>query len=181
MNRIPIDRILALSDSKRDKVKPVKNALVDFYLDGFKRRERNKQKQYITIVNYLTLLAYIISIVKYLSYFFPSTKRTKLILFDLSLLFGGIEIYNRIYMFFALILGLVMNIELRLSTKKTTREWSQVFEMTRSRVTQVFVRAKLENDILMKMIKITSLIYKVMNMIVGFLGKSIKNFEMFKV
>ena len=161
----PLDRILELSDWKFRKFEPVKNKLIDFYLDGFRRRERNKEKKSIMFINYLTIVSYIVSIVKYLAGFIPMPYTAKLILFDMSLFFGGIEVYNRIFISLALVLGLYIHLTLRWTKSGTHREWTQVLQVTRSRVLHKFMRGTIQMDIIVKLVKALKVIYTILNVL----------------
>ena len=145
MKRISFARISGLSDPRFFKFKPVNNIWINFYLDGFKRREKDKEKLLILWINYITIFSYIICIIKYLAGFKKLSYTTKLILFDASAFLGGIELYNRIFLLFVLIFGLVVHITFRWTKSETHREWTQVFELTRSRPPHRFIEAKVTN------------------------------------
>ena len=106
-------RITEMSDPRFFKFDQVNNRLINFYLDGFKRREKDREKPMIVLVNYLTIFSNIVCIVKLLAGFKKLSFTTKLILFDTPSLFGGIELYNRIFLVFTLILGLAVHITFR--------------------------------------------------------------------
>ena len=160
MKRISFARISELSDSRLVKFDQVNNSLINFYLDGFKRREKDKEKPLIVLINYLTVLSYLVCIAKYLAGFEKLSFTTKLILFDVASLLGGIELYNRIFLLCTLILGLAVHIQFRWSNSETHREWTQVFELTRSREPHKLVKDKSQMDDLMKLVEAMRVVYK---------------------
>ena len=160
MKQIAIAGISELSDPRFFKFDRVNNSLINFYLDGFKRREKNKEKPLIALVNYLTVFCYIVSIVKYAAGFKKLSYTTKLILFDVASLFGGIELYNRIFLLCSLVLGLAVHFIFRWTKSNRHREWTQVFELTRSREVNSLVKDKTQIDELNKLVKAMRVVYK---------------------
>ena len=155
-------RILEMSDPRFIKFDQFNNILINFYLDGFKRREKDREKPMIVLVNYLTIFSNIVCIVKLLAAKFKKLSfTTKLILFDTPSLFGGIELYNRIFLVFTLILGLAVHITFRWTKSETHREWTQVFELTRSREPHKLVKDKSQMDDLIKLVKAMKVVYKI--------------------
>ena len=173
MKRIPFNRISGFSDPRFFTFEPVNSRLINFYLDGFKRREKNKEKPLILWINYITVFSYIVCIVKYLAGFKNLSYTTKLILFDGSILLGGIELYNRIVILLVLNMGLVNHIVVRWSKSDRHREWTQVFEMTRSTAPHRFIKLTSQIDNLMDLVKAMKVIYKIWNILLLVLGKII--------
>ena len=171
MNRISIARTSELPDPRFFRFDQVNNVFINFYLDGFKRREKDKEKPLIALVNYLIIFSYIVCIAKYLAGFSKLSYTTKLILFDAALLFGGIELYNRIFMLCALIQGLSAHIIFHWTKGDRHREWTQVFELTRSREPHKLVKDKSELDQLLKLVKAMRLVYKTWHPLIFFLSK----------
>ena len=163
MNRIRLNRISELSKAKRQQFKPINNWLIDFYLDGFKRRERRKEKSSTVFVKYLTIFCFVVNLTKTLLCFAPLSKTTKLVLFDIAAFIGGIELYNRILVTTAIIMGFILFFIFRIKEGSAHREWTQVFEMTRSRVLHLFLTGNEQNDLLIKLMKAMRVIYKLMN------------------
>ena len=171
MKQIAIAGISELSDPRFFKFDRVNNSLINFYLDGFKRREKNKEKPLIALVNYLTVFCYIVSIVKYAAGFKKLSYTTKLILFDVATLFGGIELYNRIFLLCSLVLGLAVHFIFRWTKSDRHREWTQVFELTRSTAPHRFIKLTSQIDNLMDLVKAMKVIYKIWNILLIVLGK----------
>ena len=145
---------------KVEKSKRVKNFLIDYYLDGFKKRREGRENKLIVLINYFTIISYFVCIFKYsLSFVFKLKYETKLLLFDISLFFGGIEKYNKIILICISIMGMGMNYKLRLSASQEIQEWTQLFELTRSRVRSLFLVNGSENAILSKVIKSVKIVY----------------------
>ena len=84
MNRIAHDRVSELSATKVQLFKPVNNWLINFYLDGFKRREKREEEPTILSINYLTLILYVVALTKSLVCFGKLSRTSKLILFDFA-------------------------------------------------------------------------------------------------
>ena len=161
MKRISFARMSELSDPRSFKFDKVNNVLINFYLDGFKRREKDKENPTIVLVNYITIFSYIVCIVKFAAGFNKLSFRTKLILFDTPSLMDGIELYNRIFVICTLILGLVVHIIFRWTKSDRHREWTQVFELTRSREPHRLVKNKSQMDDLLKLVKAMRVVYRI--------------------
>ena len=165
MKRHSIHQLFLQSDSRFFKFEPVKNVLFDFYLDGFKRRERNKEKLLIIIVKYLILVSFIICIIKFLVGFMPMSLSTKLILFDVPSLVGGIELYNRIVLVLGSFLGLVTHIRLNWGKSGSHKEWTHVFEISRNKVLHGFIKRRSQIDTLSQLVKVIKFFYKMWTII----------------
>ena len=108
--RVTIGQIVQLSN--KQKFKPVNNFLIDFYLDGFKSRRQKNQKESLIMFNYFTLSCLITTlIINIVLLFVNPSHRWRLILVDVSVMFGGIEMFNRMIIILGMIFGIVLNIE----------------------------------------------------------------------
>ena len=172
MNRIAHDRVSELSATKVQLFKPVNNWLINFYLDGFKRREKREEEPTILSINYLTLILYVVALAKSLVCFGKLSRTSKLILFDFAAFFGGIELYNRILVTCTIVIGLILTIVLRISNGCDYRGWTQVFEMTRrnGKMDNLFLTGNIHNEILVKLAKAMRVVYKLMNISIFNLG-----------
>ena len=171
MKRNLLDQLNLRSNSRFFKFEPVKNILFDFYLDGFKRREKNKEKLSIVIVNYLITISFIVCIVKYAVGFMPMSYTTKLITFDMALFFGGIELYNRIFFILGLILGLVAHIKLHWSKSGSHKEWTQLFEIRRGKDIDGVIKRSRINEAT-DLVKVMKVIYKIWSTFLFILSKN---------
>ena len=169
--RVTIAQIIQLDN--KQKFKPVKNFLIDFYLDGFKSRRQKNQKKLNRLFNYLTLCCLITTLV--INIAIPVIKPSRLwkhILFDLSVLFKGIEMYNRIIVILGMIFGIVLNVELRISNYDESIELLRMFEICRSKVRQVFMSRDPEsNQILNRLVRVTEVFYKIITILFILGGK----------
>ena len=170
-SRVTIAQINQLSN--KQKFKPVKNFIIDSYLDGFKRRRQKNQKTSMIIFNYFTLCCLITTlIINIVVLVINPSHRWKLILVDISVMIGGIKMYNQMIIILLLIFGIVLNIELRISNYENAIEYLQVLEMCRSKVRQVFMsRDPNDNVILNRMVRATDFIYKIITIIFITFGK----------
>ena len=173
MNRISLDQLSRLSDSRIYQFEPVRNTLIDFYLDGFKKREKNKEKVSIWVINYLIVFSYMVCLVKYVVGFIPMSYTAKLILFDMSLFFGGVQLYNRVFITLTWVFGLILHITLRWTKSGRHREWTQMFEVTRSKVLYRFLKGNYELDLILKLVKAMKVINIIIYPIIIVLGKII--------
>ena len=168
MKRVEIGRISELSGRKFYQGN---NVLINFYLDGFEKREKNKEKPLIVFINYITIFSYILCIIKYLAGFSKLSYTTKLILFDVASLVGGIELYNRILFLCGLIAGLSAQIIFRWSKSNRHREWTEMFELTRSREPHKLVKDKSQMDDLKKLVKAMRWVYRIWTSLFLFMSK----------
>ena len=145
---------------KKFQIKSARSALIDFYLNGFRRRETNTERPCVVFFNYLTLICYTISIIKLLICFMPLSRTTKLILFDPGVIYGGIEVYNRIFLLCGISMGLTFNIILRITKGSAYRQWTFVFEAARNRS---LIVARGERNVLANIVKVMKVQYKIMN------------------
>lgn len=146
----------------RISLEAIQNTLIDFYLDGFRRREKNKEKLPILLINSITIFSYIVFLAKTVVGFNKFSNTTKLILFDVPYLLGGIEIYNRILFLLGITLGLVVHLTLHWTTSERHREWTQIFELARGKSSQQFVIEKSQIEIQPKLMKAMKVVYKMM-------------------
>lgn len=164
MNRTnAIDQRLELSSYKKTKFKPVKHFLIDYYLNGFKKRRRKTENVFIVCLNYFTLFLWFVSLSKFLVVqSFDLNIETKLILYDLSYLLGGIEFYNKIFLSLTCVMGSMMNYVFRISGSKASYEWTMIFDMTRLIAMRTFIARKHQDmmDLLVKLSRAMEVIYK---------------------
>ena len=155
-------------------IKAVNNVFVDFYLDGLKKRRQHKESKWMVIFNYFTVLCQVVCLVKYaVGLAIPLSDDIKLITYDVSKFFGGIEAYNRIS-FISLTIGIIVAIiVLRVKDKKCSTEWTQVFEITRNKVLLRLMLRNGYNDILVKLILVMNLLYKLLTIVIPFAGECI--------
>ena len=173
MNRISLEQSLNRVKSRLLKLEPVKNILFDYYLDGFKRREEKEEKVSIVFINCIIIFSYILCIVKYLAGFGKLSYTTKLILFDMSSLFGGIELYNRILILLCLIAGLADHSTLRWTTSGRHREWTRIFELARGQIAPDLGIASHQSEMQTKLIKAMKVIFRVVTVLWIVLSKTI--------
>ena len=145
---------------KRKEVKPARSVLIDIYINGFMRRETKTERPGLVFFNYFTLICYMVTIVKLLVCFMPLSRTTKLILFDPGLLFGGIEIYSRLFFLCGVSMGVVCNITMRITKGSAYREWTFVFKAARNRS---LIVAFGERNVLAKMVKFMRILYMIMD------------------
>ena len=164
--RVTIAQINQLSN--KQKFKPVKNFIIDSYLDGFKRRRQKNQKTSMIIFNYFTLCCLITTlIINIVVLVINPSHRWKLILVDISVMIGGIKMYNQMIIILLLIFGIVLNIEMRINSYDESIEVLQLLEMCRSKVRQVFMsRDPDENVILNRMVRATDFVYKLVTFVI---------------
>ena len=140
------------------------NFLIDYYLDGFKKRREKRENKFIIFINYLTLISYLVCLLKFsISFVFNFKYETKLLLFDISKFFGGIQKYNEIILINAVIMGIGLNYKLRLAVTKEIPEWNQLFEITRSKVRPLFWIKRTKYDILDNLLKSTKILYSLIS------------------
>ena len=140
----------------------INNFLIDYYLDCITRRHERNRIKYLIIksINYFTLISYLVCIsTHFMGFIFKLKYETKLLLFDVSMFLGGIEMYNRIMLLLALIFGVCFNIKLRLKKTKVIEEWTQLFQLIRSRVRPLFLVKGSDYTLLYKMIRAAKLTY----------------------
>ena len=140
----------------------VDNFIIDFYLDEFRKRRESKSFKHLIIqsINYFTLISKLICIFALsLSFILKLKYETKLYLFDISMFFGGIEKYNRIMFILCLVFGFVLNIKLRLKKTDGIEEWTQLFQLIRSRVRPLFLAKDSDYTLLYKVIRAARIIY----------------------
>ena len=164
MKRISFSKISLFSDKRFYKFEPVNNRLINFYLNGFKRREKNKEKLLIVLINYITVFSYILCIVKYLAGFKKLSYSNQAHSVWCVIIVGwhwtvqqnliniGSDLWSgSSHLRFA---------GLRVETHK---EWTQVFELTRSRAPHRFIKQMSRIDNLINLVKAMKVIYKIWN------------------
>ena len=145
---------------ERNRNKSVNNFLIDFYLDGFKKRRQKQENKVIVLFNYFTLFSYFVCILNLcFTYSLKLKYDTKLLLFDFSMFMGGIEKYHKIILIFCAILGFGINIMLRLRVSKHVTDWTQLFEIIRSKVKPFFINRNSYDEVLRKLKKWARILY----------------------
>ena len=155
------------------KEEPPRHFLVDSCLKNYRKRlEGNKSLKNLFIA-YIIGFCYILMIIKYsLSLFIEFDYEMKLYLYDLSVIIGGIPKYNTIFLIFAFILGLFLNIKFRLKTDNNFRQISDIFDDISDRK-RVFIDIQhLNNNLFHKRLtKFTKLVYNLVDINIISLGK----------
>ena len=145
---------------EKNRNKSVNNFLIDFYLDGFKKRRQKQENKVIVLFNYFTLISYFIIILRFcLTYSLKLKYEIKLFIFDISMFMGGIEKYHKIIIIFCAILGIGSNIRLRMTVSKHVTDWTQLFEMIRSKVRPLFINRNSDDEVLRKLKKLARILY----------------------
>ena len=145
---------------ERNRNKSVNNFLIDFYLDGFKKRRQKRENKVIVLFNYFTLISYSVCFLNLcFTYSLKLKFETKLLLFDVWMFMGGIEKYHKIVLIFCTILGIGVNIMLRLRVSKHVTDWTQLFEMIRSKVKPLFINRNSYDEVLRKLKKWARILY----------------------
>ena len=148
--------------------KPITNIWMDFYLDCIKQRLANKHKLSITIINYLTLVcSTIVFIINTVGLAFKLKLEVSLLLFDVSVVLGGIEVFFRMIIILMMIMAMALNYEIRINTHKEMDELLQLLDICRSRVRKLFYFRGRDNRILDKIIKAMIILYKLANILIA--------------
>ena len=164
--------VKAIRMSKSIKTNPIKNIWMDFFIDSFKLRMAKRQKIIIIIMNYLTLICKVtLVLINSIGLFIKWNREVSLLLFDVSVLVGGIEVYMRIIIILLMILAIFLNYEFRINSYEEMSEWLQLFDICRSRVRRLFFFKGYDNRILFRLIRAMKIIYKITNVLIFLLSK----------
>ena len=153
----------------------VNNFLIDYYLDCITRRHERNRIKYLIIqsINYFTLISHLVCIFKFsLSFIIELKYETKLYFFEISMFLGGIEKYNKLFLIFVEIFAMVLNLKLRLNKTKGIEEWTQLFQLIRSRVKPFILVRGRDNSILIKILKAAKVLYPLLTVSYIFSGES---------
>ena len=169
---IRIKRRLGLLSDNRTDINAVNNVFVDFYLDGFKRRRQHKETKWMVIFNYFTVLCQIVCLVKFaVGLAIPLSHDTKLVIYDISTFFGGIETYNKISFMALKVIMIATIMELRIRDRECSSEWTQVFEIARNKLLLKFMFRSGNGDVLVKLIPFMNRLYKLVTATIVLSGK----------
>ena len=152
------------------KSENMNNYFIDMYIDGFENR-MNKQESFKTRLFFKvlpTILALIL-LKNIFCLFFDFSNETKLLLYDLSILLGGIQKFNGILVISLLTLTLFLNIKLHLGKDHKPKELVHIFKQIRGSPT-LFWKTD-ESKVLERVRKFASIIYKLYNITISFFGK----------
>ena len=171
---IRIKRRLGLSSDNRTDINAVNNVFVDFYLNGFKRRRQHKESKWMVIFNYFTVLCQVVCLVKFaVGLAIPLSHDIKLVIYDISTFFGGIETYNKISFMALKVIMIATILELRVRDRECSSEWTQVFEIARNKVLLKLMYKSGNGDVLVKLIPFMNRLYKLLTATVVSSGKFI--------
>ena len=142
-----------------DSSKIVRNRFVDFYLDSFERRIKNHDKLYLS---YLLIITYLIFIVKNLICLFCDLDfHTRLMLYDISHMIGGIPEYNQTFMTLSITLNVVIAYKFHISSDTNIEDFILLLNLIRGKFK--FIKLFLDRDntlILNKVTRAASITYK---------------------
>ena len=96
---------------------------------------------------------------------------TKLLLFDISIFFGGIEEYNKVILVFASFIGIAMNYKLRIEVSDYIEEWTDTYLLIRARVRPSFLN--IDNKILDQVAKLSNVLSRLFTFILIVMGNII--------
>lgn len=140
------------------RYKPIRNFCIDWYLGEYARRRTKTQKPSIILLNKLTLACCIVKLVTIVvSLLVELDRETSMLLFDLSVFFGGSKTYTKFSTILLMITAIGLNYETRLKTYEEQWDSLIVFEICRSRVRKLFVGY---DKVLDKMAKLIKIVYK---------------------
>lgn len=116
-NRVNTIIIEIIENSTYINNKIVKNIFVDIYLSIINRRLNTNLQSIVRVISYLFLLSHILLITYHtISIFTEFNYETKVLLFDWTLIFGGIPKYNYMTYVVFMVFGFISNIKFRLNT-----------------------------------------------------------------
>ena len=152
---------------------PPQNRIMQFYLNSFRKRLDKTESRKRLLLAHIINLCYILIIFKYgISLVIDFDYEIKLYLYDLSMILGGIERYNKIFFICVWILGLITNFKFHLSCDPNIKQLLELFDEMSAK-NKLFVNISDEYDyhIQNKVCKLTKILYKGMNIILIELGK----------
>ena len=162
--------MVKLVTNQRDKNIFATNLLIDCYINSYKKRRQNSEKKIIIFINYFTIISNLIFIFNLcLGLVFKLKYETKLLLFDLSMFFGGIEKYNKIILIFTSILAITLNYKLRVEASEYIEQWVLIYEMMKIKTMKLFLEKRSSRTLnnLIKSIKIIFPILSTLFIIMG--------------
>lgn len=158
--------------NENNKTKIAKSFLVDIYLNSFHRRFEKREEKLIILFNYFVIFLCLVFLIEFsLGLIIDFKYETKLYIFDITMFFGGIEKYNKIFCFFSVFLGFILVLKLRINAKQDTKEWMKLFETMRTTTRPTFLVEEEEKQILEKVIKFAKPFYKLIDISFVNLGK----------
>ena len=119
------------------------------------------------------MISYILLLINYsINIIIDFTYDTKLILFNMSIFFGGIQVYTSMTFIFALIFGLALNYKFRLSDPNTMTILTQLFESWKL-IDKTSYNHEFNSPIVSKMNTLLRVCFKMLNTFIISFGKSI--------
>jgi hypothetical protein len=150
--------------NKPENKSPVNNYFVDNYLNQL--RARLEAIRNPNFKDYLFVLIYLLNVFKYI--LLLSVKfdyETRILLYDMSLFFGGVEKYNKIIILLINVLGLRLSIMFDFTQSKESMEWTQLFEMIRGNIPSLKLGFEpKERQVVDKFRNIALNVYKILNL-----------------
>ena len=165
---IPIQNQFYKMPSKKINKDISKNYLINFYLDNSDQRRAKNRK--FRILFYLMIFNYIIIIFKYVvSLFIGFNNETNLLLFDLSILLGGIPKFNKIFVICIFVFGLTFRLKFYLVNDQGVDIINQTFDLMEEHQK---VHDYKDIEIIDKLNKFAKIIYKLFYTSLMTLGES---------
>ena len=155
---------------KRISKSIVKINLINLYLD--KSTQNTIKKKRLKFLFYLLSFDYIITICKYLlTLFFDFSYETNLLLYDLSILLGGIPKFNRIFIICIFVFGLSLCVRFHLANNQQINAITETFDLIDGRRKVLYDYKDIE--IIDKLNKLSKITYKLFYTSVLTFGESL--------
>ena len=135
---------------------------MDSCLASIERRAKSQQKFKNQMFFYFSTIIYITVILKYtFSLFIDFSYETKLLLFDLSILLGGIPKFNKIFIICFLTHGLSMNMKFHLVKEKNYAHLAHLIHQINGRGKALTNTT--DNQIVNNLYRFVKIVYKLVN------------------
>ena len=145
-------------------IKPVNNSVIaNFYMDRFEKRMATRNHKSLTSLSIVVL--YVLVITKNsVCLFFDLDYDTRLMLYDISYLMGGIPQYNQIMMTLPFIFGLIVSHTIHFSTKPGISDFVLLLKLVRGQGRALRLFLDRDNAIILdKLTLFAHYIYRILN------------------
>ena len=149
--------------------KTAQSKLINLYLDDFERRIiRRQYSRPNEWFYYSSIICYLFLIVKNIfCLFYDLDFETRLILFDVSYFFGGIHVYNEIYMALAFTFSVVLTHKLHGSEDPGLKDFILLLNLIRGKTRYIRLFLTRENVIIInKITRVVNVVYRTQNVMI---------------
>ena len=110
-----------------------RKSLFDYYVNEVNQILNTNYRKY-SFIQIIQIVCYLINVIKFIICLFVTNYDIRLYLYDMTLFWKGISVYNNLVLMIGNLSGLVLFIICRSHINKTTIKWIELIEVVRGKI-----------------------------------------------